>query len=58
MTILVEGTKVSVKLCAKCIKRIKKDVADGERPFLTLAHLAATPEKEEVSQQKVTATVN
>ena len=34
---IVEAGKVkSVKLCAKCLKRTKKDIKDGVRPFLTL----------------------
>ena len=34
-----ESQKASVKLCAKCIKRIKKDIADGKKPILMLEHL-------------------
>ena len=34
--IIEEGKDKRVKLCTKCIKRIKKDVRDGVRPFLTL----------------------
>ncbi len=33
-----ENGKVKrVKLCSKCLKRIKKDVKDSKKPFLTLA---------------------
>ncbi len=39
VTILVEGKKVSIKLCTKCIKRIRKDVEDGVKPFLQINHL-------------------
>lgn len=35
--IIEEGKIKSVKLAAKVLKRIKKDIADGKRPFLTLA---------------------
>lgn len=28
-----------VKLCNKCVKRIKKDILEGKKPFLTLAHI-------------------
>lgn len=43
--ILENGKKITVKLCAKCLKRIRKDKRDGVRPFLTLAgfQTAATP---------------
>lgn len=37
MSIIEEGKEVRVKLCTKCLKRIKKDVVDGVRPFLQLA---------------------
>jgi Ribosomal L28 family. len=36
VTILERGKEKQVKLCAKCIKRIKKDLKDGKKPFLTL----------------------
>src|SRR3989344_9546762 len=39
VTVVFESQKVSVKLCAKCIKRIKKDIADGKKPILMLEHL-------------------
>ena len=35
--ILVDGEVERVKLCTKCLKRIKKDIKDGKRPFLQLA---------------------
>ena len=34
--ILEDGEEISVKLCTKCVKRVRKDVRDGVRPFLTL----------------------
>ena len=34
--ILVNDKKKRVFLCSKCLKRIKKDVKDGVKPFLTL----------------------
>ncbi len=35
-TILEDGQKKIVRLCAKCLKRIRKDMKEGARPFLTL----------------------
>lgn len=35
--IIENGSVKSVKLAAKVLKRIKKDILDGKRPFLTLA---------------------
>jgi large subunit ribosomal protein L28 len=34
--ILVKGEIERVKLCSKCLKRIKKDMAEGKKPFLIL----------------------
>ena len=34
--IIVAGKIKTVKLCTKCLKRIKKDVNEGVKPFLTL----------------------
>lgn len=40
---IIESGKVKrVKLCTKCLKRIKKDVKEGKRPFLTLSFLSNT----------------
>jgi ribosomal protein L28 len=46
VTILEKGKEKKVKLCAKCIKRIKKDLKEGKKPFLTLA-TKVLPKKEE-----------
>lgn len=35
--ILVDGTKKRVRLCTRCIKRVKKDIKDGVKPAFTLA---------------------
>ena len=35
--IMVGSVAKQVKMCTKCIKRIKKDIADGVKPFVTLA---------------------
>ncbi len=36
--ILVKAEELAVKMCTKCIKRVKKDLVDGKRPFVQLAH--------------------
>ena len=38
VNVIVKDKVERVKLCTKCLKRIKKDVADGVKPFLTLAN--------------------
>ncbi len=37
MNIIEEGVEKRIKLCTKCLKRIKKDIKDGVKPFLQLA---------------------
>lgn len=36
VTILDQGKEVRIKLCTKCIKRVKKDIVDGKAPFVQL----------------------
>lgn len=43
---LMVGTVAKqVKLCTKCIKRVKKDIADGKKPFVTFASSVNTASK-------------
>ena len=35
--IMEDGEAKRVKLCAKCLKRVKKDLRDGVKPFFQLA---------------------
>ncbi|MGB9883223.1 MAG: L28 family ribosomal protein [Microgenomates group bacterium] len=51
-TIIENGKEKRVKLCAKCVKRIKKDIADGKKPFLTIKKFAKTNQKEEKKDEK------
>jgi len=37
LSIIENGKPTRVRLCAKCLKRIRKDMIDGKKPFLTLA---------------------
>lgn len=37
--IMIGDVVKQVKLCTKCIKRVKKDIRDGKKPFITLASL-------------------
>jgi len=37
--IVENGVKKRVKLCTKCVKRVRKDTTEGVRPFLTLSIL-------------------
>jgi large subunit ribosomal protein L28 len=37
--ILEKGTVMRVRLCTKCVKRVKKDIRDGVTPFLNIVNL-------------------
>lgn len=39
LSIIEKGKAVRVRLCTKCLKRIRKDMIDGKKPFLTLANV-------------------
>jgi large subunit ribosomal protein L28 len=34
-----EGEERRVKLCMKCLKRVKKDVREGKKPFVQIVNL-------------------
>lgn len=34
---MVKGKSQTVRLCTKCIKRVRKDMRDGVKPFVTFA---------------------
>ena len=56
VTILEKGREKQVKLCAKCIKRIKKDLKEGKKPFLTLVKsVIPKKEKEKETSSKKTS---
>ncbi|MCX7956164.1 MAG: hypothetical protein N2593_03640 [Patescibacteria group bacterium] len=50
-TIIEDNKEKRVKLCAKCVKRIKKDIADGKKPFLTIKKFIKETKKEENSSK-------
>ncbi len=37
VAIIESGEQMRVKICTKCLKRVKKDISEGVKPFLTLA---------------------
>jgi len=37
IAIMVKGKSQTVRLCTKCIKRVRKDMRDGVKPFVTFA---------------------
>jgi large subunit ribosomal protein L28 len=48
--IVENGKTKEVRLCTKCLKRVRKDVEDGVKPFLQLAlHKAKEESSKKVS---------
>ncbi len=43
--IVENGDTKEVRLCTKCVKRVKKDIKDGVRPFLQLSHVVKKEKK-------------
>ena len=39
LSIIEKGKAKRIRLCTKCLKRIRKDMKDGKKPFLTLANV-------------------
>jgi ribosomal protein L28 len=37
LSIIEKGKTIRIRLCTKCLKRIRKDMIDGKKPFLKLA---------------------
>ena len=46
---LVEGKVKRVKICTKCLKRVKKDISENRRPFVELVRFVEAAEKTPVS---------
>lgn len=44
LAIVENGIMKRVKLCASCLKRVKKDMKDGVKPFITLYSTRKTAE--------------
>ncbi len=40
--ILEAGKLLTVKLCTKCVKRVKKDIRESVKPFVTIPHLVSS----------------
>ena len=48
---IIENDKTKrVQLCNKCLKRIKKDLVDGKKPFAVLAYYSAKPKPAPISE--------
>ena len=54
--VIENGETKNVKLCTKCLKRIKKDIRDKKQPFLTVVKLQEL-KKDYAKVEKAPATV-
>lgn len=52
MNVIEHGETKRVELCTKCLKRVRKDIREGVRPFLTLEQYHKEPEKEEEKKEE------
>lgn len=52
LSIIEKGVSKRIRLCTKCLKRVRKDMSDGKKPFLTLANI----KKEAITIKKETPT--
>ena len=50
--IVEAGLEKRVKLCTKCLKRVRKDLRDGKKPFLTLKTLDIRRPKLNIEDRK------
>jgi ribosomal protein L28 len=46
VTIAEAGKQKQVKMCTKCLKRVRKDLTDGKRPFVNVLHYASIKPEE------------
>ncbi len=44
LAILENGKKKRIRLCANCLKRVRKDMRDGKKPFVTLFNVKTAPQ--------------
>jgi hypothetical protein len=47
---MLDGEETRVKLCMKCLKRVKKDMNEGKKPFVELVNYKAEPVEAETAQ--------
>ena len=52
VSIIEKGKEKRVKLCTKCLKRIKKDVSEGKKPFLQVLRIQKETPKETTKEKK------
>ena len=51
-TIIENNKEKRVKLCAKCVKRVKKDIAEGKKPFVQIKKFLKNKKEEKEAETK------
>jgi ribosomal protein L28 len=51
--LIIDGKVKRVKMCVRCMKRVKKDIRDGKKPFVVLASLKPKTEKKKAVKKSV-----
>jgi len=52
LSIIEKGKTIRIRLCAKCLKRIRKDMVDGKKPFLQLKSVKTVKSVESVRSKE------
>lgn len=52
LSIIENGVAKRIRLCTKCLKRIRKDMTDGKKPFLQLKSVKTVKSVESVKSVK------
>ncbi len=52
LNIIEKGKAIRVRLCTKCLKRVRKDMIDGKKPFLQLKSVKTVKSVESVRSKE------
>ena len=52
LSIIKKGKIIRIRLCTKCLKRIRKDMIDGKKPFLQLKSVKTVKSVESVRSKE------
>ena len=52
LSIIEKGKSIRIRLCTKCLKRIRKDMIDGKKPFLQLKSVKTVKSVESVRSKE------
>ncbi|MEK7597319.1 MAG: L28 family ribosomal protein [Patescibacteria group bacterium] len=52
LSIIEKGKAIRIRLCTKCLKRIRKDMLEGKKPFLQLKSVKTVKSVESVRSKE------